>query len=55
MNASWQKGSFLDNLNSAIVHMGLDNIGVAYGMAQVDWPDTEIRDRFFKAITQAGR
>jgi hypothetical protein len=51
-NISWQKGSFLDNFNSSVQYLGYDNIGVAFGLAKVDWPDTETRDRFLKIMTE---
>lgn len=53
----WQKGSFLDNLNSAVEFLGYDNTAIAFGLARVDWPDTDTRDQFFRAIsqTQMGR
>jgi hypothetical protein len=50
----WQKGSVLDNFHAAAMVLGFDHLPVAYGLARVDWPDTDTRDAFLKALTNIG-
>lgn len=47
----WEPGSFLDNFNAAVEHLGYDHIPVAYGLARVNWPDITTRDLFYKMLT----
>lgn len=48
----WQPGTFLDNLNVAALHVGYENLPLAWGIASVPWKSVEDRDSFLTALTK---
>lgn len=48
----WQPGGFLDNFNTAALHLGYDHLPLAYGLARVNWKDTQTRDSVLRALTR---
>lgn len=50
-NMPWAKGSLFDNINAAAEAVGIDNPGIVFGLAQVNWPSPDDRDAFLKALT----
>lgn len=51
MEAQWRAGSYLDNFNTGVQYLGFDHIPLALGLAKVNWPDTDTRDAFLRAIS----
>lgn len=49
----WKPGGVLDNFHAAAMYVGFDHLPLAWGLARVDWPDTDTRDAFLKALTRA--
>lgn len=48
----WQELSFLDNLNTAAMYLGYANLPLAWGLAKVNWNNTQERDEFFQALVR---
>jgi hypothetical protein len=49
--AGWQKGSVLDNFHQAALVLGFDNLPIAWGLAKVNFPSVEERDKVLRALT----
>jgi hypothetical protein len=47
----WQKGSFLDNFNTVTLHLGYDDLPLAWHLAKVPWKSIEDRDTFLSSLT----
>ena len=48
----WIPGSFVDNLNAAVDHLGHENVGAAWGLASIKWESESDRTGFLNAMTQ---
>jgi hypothetical protein len=48
----WLRGGFLDNFDAAAKHLGYEHIPLAYGLARVNWPNTQTRDEVLRALTR---
>jgi hypothetical protein len=46
----WKKGGFLDNFDAAAKHVGYDHLPVAYALARVKWPSTDVRDETLRSL-----
>lgn len=51
----WQPGTLFDNVDAAVRALGVTAPGVVWGIANVDWPTVEDRDRFLYALSQRGK
>lgn len=43
--------SFVDNIDAIVNRIGSDNVGLVWGLANVNWADNIERDNFLTAIT----
>ena len=48
----WTPGSFLDNFNATALHLGYDQLPLAWHLAKVNWKSTQDRDTFLKALVE---
>lgn len=46
----WRPGSFLDNFAAAADALGFENIGIAWGIADVEFDTIEERETFLNAL-----
>lgn len=42
---------FVDNLDAVVNFIGVDNVGVVWGLANIPWQSADDRDQFLNAIT----
>ena len=52
-DTQWVKGSFLDNLCSITTKVGMQNLGLAFSLARVNWSTTDDRDSFMDTLTNS--
>ena len=46
---------FVDNLDAVVSYVGIEDVGVVWGLANMPWQSEADRDQFLNAITtQAG-
>lgn len=50
----WEPLTVWDNINAAVMHIGVTEPGVVWGLANVRWQTVEERDQFLRAISKKG-
>ena len=49
-NPQWREGSFLDNFAAAADALGFDNLGIAWGLADIEFDSIDDRESFLNAL-----
>jgi hypothetical protein len=44
---------FIDNVDAVVSRMGTSNVGLVWGLANINWQDDAERDTFLDSITKS--